>query len=67
MECRQSSKRLGIELNNLLGLLDSFLLLHSLLLRGLVGWVKELVLSIKETDEDDVEVLVGFLLHQVVA
>ena len=29
--------------------------------------MKELVLRIKETDEDEVEVLVGFLLDQVVA
>ena len=29
--------------------------------------MKELILSVEETDEDYVEVLVGFLLHQIVA
>ena len=29
--------------------------------------MEELILSVKETDEDEVEVLVGFLLYQVVA
>ena len=62
MECRQPSKRLGVKLNHLLCLLGSLLLLESLLLWRLVRWMKELVLRIKETDEDEVEVLVGFLL-----
>ena len=62
MECRQPSERLGIEFNDLLCLLGSLLLLESLLLWRLVRWMKELVLRIKETDEDEVEVLVGFLL-----
>lgn len=63
MKCRQSSERLGVELDHLLGLLGGLLLLHSLLLRRLVRWVEELVLGVKESDEDDVEVLVGFFLH----
>ena len=63
MECRQPSKRLGVKLNHLLCLLGSLLLLESLLLWRLVRWMKELVLRIKETDEDEVEVLVGFLLY----
>ena len=29
--------------------------------------MEELILSVKETDEDEVEVLVGFLLYEVVA
>ena len=63
MECRKSSERLGVELYHFLGICGSVFLLHSLLLWGLVGRMKELIFSIKETDQDDVEVLVGFLLH----
>ena len=67
VECRKSSERLGVELDHFLGLLEGLLLPHSLLLWWLVGWMKELILSVEETDEDDVEVLVGFLFYQVVA
>ena len=63
MKCRKSSERLGVKFDHLLGLTGGLLLLHSLLLRRLVGWMEQLVLSVKETDQDDVEVLVGFLLH----
>ena len=62
MECRQPSERLGVKLDHFLGLFSSVLLLHSLPLWWLVGWMKELILSVKETDEDDVKVLVSFLL-----
>ena len=66
MECRKSSERLGVELYHFLDLLDGILLLNSLLLWRLVVRVEELVLCVKEADEDNVEVFVGFLFHQVV-
>ena len=66
MEGGHSSHGLGVELHHLLRLFGCLLLMNLLLLWGLIGLVEEHVSGVEEANKYDVEVLICFLLNQVV-